>query len=58
MGRQRRKLQSQTPEAQAETERSARHASIPRLLKLGLTPENIAELIGLPITEIKLNIDS
>jgi Uma2 family endonuclease len=47
----------QTAEAQAETERSARRASIPRLLKLGLTPEQIAEAIGLPITEIKLDID-
>jgi Putative restriction endonuclease len=42
----------QTAEAQVETERSARRAAIPRLKSLGLTPEQIAEALGLSIAEI------
>ncbi len=39
-------------EAQAETERSARRAAIPRLKSLGLTPEQIAEALELSIADL------
>jgi DNA-binding NarL/FixJ family response regulator len=42
----------QTAEAQAENERSARRAAIPRLKSLGLTPEQIAEALGLSIADL------
>ena len=43
-------------ETQAETERSARRSAIPRLASLGLTAEQIAESLGLPIAEVQAEI--
>ena len=45
-------------ETQAETERSARRSAIPRLARLGLTVEQIAESLGLSIAEVQAEIDS
>jgi hypothetical protein len=45
-------------ETQAETERSARRSAIPRLARLGLTAEQIAESLGLSIAEVQAKVDS
>ncbi len=40
-------------EAEAEAERLARRSAIPRLVSLGLTPAQIAEAIGLSVSEVE-----
>lgn len=37
----------------ADQERQARQAAIPRLLEMGLTPEQVAEALDLPVAEIE-----
>jgi Uma2 family endonuclease len=44
-------------EAQLEAERSARRSSIPRLVALGLTVEQIAAAIGLSVAEVEQAIE-
>jgi Uma2 family endonuclease len=40
-------------EQQAQTEAMARRAAIPRLLSLGLTPNQISDALGLPLAEVE-----
>lgn len=41
-----------TGEERAEQERQARQAAIPRLLEMGLTPEQVAAALDLPLSEV------
>jgi Uma2 family endonuclease len=43
-------------ETEAQAERSARRSAIPRLANLGLTPEQIAESLGLSIAEVQSEV--